>query len=1160
MTILPLHKRASGVLSGTLLALVIGLPALADDAEIYQSQAAAIGAKPNVLFIMDTSGSMDTSVLVAPTYDPAAAYSGSCVADRIYFSTTDQVPSCAAAGYILSSLNTCKASRVALATGGGGVWPAFGTDRMMLGQFRDNEWQNLQSGNGGKIECYADDGVHGETDSSPNRSISNESGGWRASGEALWTAAPLNAQTYRLYSGNYLNFRSSAAATPVSMTRLQIVRDVAINLASSLQNVNLGLMRYSSDADGGMVIQAVGDIATNRSTILSTLRSFNPDSGDGFTPLSETLYEAAMYYMGRPVDYGVNSTPIPSVDASRISNDSTKYNSPIDYQCQKNYIVYLTDGLPTHDHESDSAKNAKAAALVGRAGQSCPGSTPVSSGYQDGDGLCTDELAKFLYDTDLDTTKNGKQNVSTYMIGFGNDVANSVDFLNGVASAGGTNAAYTAADTTTLTNALQSIFSDIQKKSTTFTTPAITINAFNRAKTSDELYFTLFQADQGIRWPGNLKKYSFQNGIVVDRNNQPAVDRSGFFSVTARSYWSAEVDGADVTKGGAAGRLRAPADRKLYTYLTGTTIADSGNALDKSNPSLTESMVGAGTTNTVCSMSALCQQTVDWARGVDVTDIDRDNDRTEQVRFMGDALHGRPGIVSYGGTSETPDAADTVVYVPTNDGFLHAIDAKTGDELWAFMPRELLSRLFLLKENATAPSRSYGLDGDIRVLKFDRDQDGIVERADGDFVWLFFGMRAGGKNYYAVDVTSRDAPKLMWTLGASELPGIGQTWSAPMITRVQVSGVRGNVNEQKLVLVFGGGYDTTQESQPYSVDSSGNRIFMVDAQTGRLLWFAGGPSTVTAARLPDLELENMTHSIAAAVKVIDVNGDSFADRIYAGDMGGRIWRFDIFNGNSPPTLVTGGVLAQLGAAGTGANPANSIARRFYNSPDVALIQQAGRDPYYNIAIGSGYRGHPLNTVTEEHFYSIRDKRPFAQLSQGDYARATPILENNLTDITADPLGTSVSPDGLGWKLRVSAQAGRAGEKVLAESTTFNNVVLFSTFQPTQPSEANPCFATNVNRVYALYASSGKPALDLNNDGAVNNDDVSRKLDQSNTIAGKVVIGIDYKPPRGRDPNDPNAPDDPGGDTACRALVGAEGIRCPGGSGVQRTFWQRQDAP
>ena len=59
---------------------------------------------------------------------------------------------------------------------------------------------------------------------------------------------------------------------------------------------------------------------------------------------------------------------------------------------------------------------------------------------------------------------------------------------------------------------------------------------------------------------------------------------------------------------------------------------------------------------------------------------------------MGDPMNGRPATVIYGGTRLNPDPNDGVVYAVTNEGYLHAIDAVDGHELWAFMPRQLLAR------------------------------------------------------------------------------------------------------------------------------------------------------------------------------------------------------------------------------------------------------------------------------------------------------------------------------------------------------------------------------------------------------------------------------------------------------------------------------------
>ena len=399
-------------------------------------------------------------------------------------------------------------------------------------------------------------------------------------------------------------------------------------------------------------------------------------------------------------------------------------------------------------------------------------------------------------------------------------------------------------------------------------------------------------------------------------------------------------------------------------------------------------------------------------------------------------------------------------------------------------------------------------------------------------------MRAGGNRYFALDVTDRNDPRLLWSIGATELPGVGQSWSPPTIARVSVgTGGSANTSAERFVLIFGGGYDTGQETQPYKTDAVGNRIFMVDAESGNRLWFGGGAGTGT----PDVTFAKMTNSIPGRIRVIDTDGDLFADRMYAADMGGRVWRFDITNGQPAASLVAGGVIAQLGVGSNSPAPGNADNRRFYNAPDVALIQRRAEDPYYNIAIGSGYRGHPLDAVTQDRFYAIRDKMPYARLTQAQYNAVTPLLDSDLVDITADPAGSTVMPIHAGWKFVLPAQAGRAGEKVLAEATTVNNVLLFTTFQPLPPSGTDPCYPANINRAYAMRADTGKPALDFNDDGVTDNSDISVDLRQTG-IVGDITVALIRQ--ANQDPNSPPSSRRPRASRAsCSASASARAGRC-----------------
>jgi type IV pilus assembly protein PilY1 len=458
-----------------------------------------------------------------------------------------------------------------------------------------------------------------------------------------------------------------------------------------------------------------------------------------------------------------------------------------------------------------------------------------------------------------------------------------------------------------------------------------------------------------------------------------------------------------------------------------------------------------------------------------------------------------------------------VTFQPGADGVLRAIDAASGGELWAFAPAELDST-----------HRADGLMSDVRVLRFDADLNGSIEPAAGDRVWLYFGMRRSGRYYYALDVTDSGNPQLLWKLGPGELPGLGETWSTPTIARVRIAGAA--QNGEHFVLIVGGGYHETL--------SSARRIFMVDAATGQLLWYAGAPGTDA----PDLVLPQMLDPIPARIAVLDTDGDRYADRFYAADLGGRIWRFDIWNGQGRSQLVTGGVLAAL------ADAAPENARRFFNAPDVALIQHRGGTPYYNLAIGSGNRAEPFDVQVHDRFYSIRDFNPFVKLAQSSHDMRISSIDDDFLDIT-DSLGSAAVPaTAAGWKLELRLNGSWSGEKVLTEALTVNGVILFVAYKPLSAASC-----TGENRVYAVNVEQGNPALDFNDDLQVDRDDASMELTQWG-IAGEVELALPQP--------DASAPPRPGGavapDVVCK--VGTEALRlCATIGSPMRTFWQRNSA-
>lgn len=1141
-------------------------PATADDTEIFTGAPNAVSAvRPNILFIFDTSGSMGSTITTQVPYDPATAYSGTCDPNYVYFRTGSNgstPPDCTSGGWWRRGASSIPASAFKCAAGASALASAgfYIADRAAQWQPATTGWRPspaiwtiLTDLDSQPVECKADAGIDGDGLDATKL--------WAADGSnGPWTSNPAQAiswnqngiGSYTFFSANYLNWYNHGAR--ITQTRLQIVQQVAnqtLRQLAASNNVNVGLMRYSSNtvfgcndaaAEGGMVMTAMGPVGTNAGPMETAITNFN---ASGCTPLSETFYEAFLYLSGGNVRYGLNSycsppgwgspgVSCPSVAESRepAPNQNT-YKSPLVDSCQRNFIVLLTDGLPT----ADQSANADIQALIGRP---CAGS---------GDGKCLTDIARYMYEHDLRPNTPGMQNVTTYTIGFGPDVATGTALLqNTAAGAGGVY--YTAGDTAQLTVVLTDIIRNILNVNTSFTAPAVSVNAFNRTQNLNDLYVTVFKPATTYDWPGNVKKYHLAaNGTIMDANGYPAVDVStGFFRSTSQSYWSLPVDGDNVKLGGAANMLPLPTSRKVYSNLsTNANLTAAANDMDISNATITAATLGLAATAPPGRDNLIL-----WMRGTDIDDANGNGLTTDARHEMGDPMHGRPATMIYGGTATTPDPQDGVLYAVTNAGYLHAVNVKDGTELWTFIPRDMLARASAMYQNAATNPRSYGLDGNVRLYKYDANGNGIIEPSLGDRVLLFFGMRRGGRDYYALDVTDRNSPILLWKDGPLEagthlLPGAGQTWSTPTLAQVTVAGQ--TQNAQHLVLVMGGGYDTVQDNGPYAVDSIGNYIYMVDAYSGDLLWYAG-PSTSSA----DLKLASMTHSIPADVRVIDVTGDGVADRMYAADMGGRVWRFDIASGQPRSSLVTGGVFASLGNADQTTHPASSN-RRFYNGPDVAYLQQGGR-VWLNLALGSGYRAHPLDLGTQDRFYSLRDYKPFLRLTQAQYDTSTPITEADagLVDITST-LSPTLPNGAEGWRLDLRQSATWTGEKSLAEARTFQNTIEFPTYEPNHlstPSSTSCSPALGTNRLYAVSAFTGAPVLNRDNPAVPPNSTTDRAV----TLAqGGIAPEVVWLFPSPDNPSCTGA--------ACRpppvCLVGLESCGIGLSLAPVRTFWRQAGA-
>lgn len=1040
-----LKRNITWTCVGLLFALTAGGPAVADDTELMLvTPASAQNNKPNILFILDTSGSMDSKEATIEPYVDTNPYGGACDQNRIYWTDVDVVPDCNTTNQYIEKANFyCQFAINQMA----GIGSFSDTMVQYRGGGKDgtgsgpSRWQYLAPGyHTDPVECQQDSGRHGDGRSgylwAANGSNLADPFTNDPSDELSWGSAPRNLG-YTFYDGNYLNWKNSPVNA--SIERIDIVKAVVSAVMKSITNTNVGIQRFN-DEDGGPIIQGLTDIDTNRASVLNAINSL---TADGKTPLSEVMYEAALYWRGMDAYYGENINEWPTDPGALDVLSPENYRQPETNVCSHNYNVLLSDGQPNNDAEAETlAPNLPniAAAL---------GYTPCDDAGTD--GSCLDDIAEYLSKEDIDTVLAGDQFVTTHTIGFAADIP----VLRSAAERSGGNY-FQADDVESLALALLNIVGDINARNLSFSAPAVSVNAFNRTQNLNDLYLTVFSPKTRAHWPGNLKKYRIDNGQIVDSQGLGAVNpATGFFDANAISFWTAAPppDGNEVTLGGAANKLPAPASRKLYTNngfdsdLTGASNAIS--AANLLNFSLSDfGLVGAGGEPTVVDV-------INWMRGVDVTDEDFDPSTTVR-NAMGDPLHSQPAAVVYGGSVGSPDV---VVYTATNDGYLHAVDGITGIELWSFVPHDLLPGMTRLFFDPRSKYKVYGIDGDVVPVIADRDSNGIIDGSD--FVYILFGLRRGGNFFYALDVTNKNSPQLMWK---TQVTAGGQSWSRPTVARVDINGATQNTD--KAVVVVGGGYDSVHDTktQPATADVAGAGIHMLDLVSGVELWRAGRDINA------DLRLSGMTRSIPTQVRVVDMSGDGLADRMYASDMGGQLLRFDISNGQPAGSLVAGGVIAQLGAEGLGA-PADADLRRFYNSPDASIFtdRTQGRR-FISLSIGSGYRAHPLDNTASDRFYSIRDPDVFNKLSQTDYDNYTAIRESDLVEVSGS-VRTIIDPTKKGWMFTMPAN-----QKVLAGSVTFDDSVFFVGFSP-ETNLADVCQpSSGKNFLYRVSVENGDPVV------------------------------------------------------------------------------------
>jgi type IV pilus assembly protein PilY1 len=913
--------------------------------------------------------------------------------------------------------------------------------------------------------------------------------------------------------GNYDNWYN------YNRTRWQIAKNVITHLLDETEEVRFGLIRmdgssyntgtgddsgslkdrmrpprgitYTPGDPSGRVLRQGGKILSpvgmDKNLIIDVINQMANDDPQTYTILAETLYTAGQYFadgndglgMGaykEGTDYTYRLCTGDEEDCEEEEEEEgwTSYqarttddeghpintSSPIEYWCQPNFVILMTDGQSNHDDDWSLM-------------------TSVIGDY-DGDGeeaitanRYLDDVAKFLYEEDLRADMEGKQNIVTYTIAFSMTDGPAKDLVESAAEKGG-GQYYTADNFDQLKYAFQNILSEILEISTSYTAPVIPISQMERTSSGSSVYLSLFKPTRNAFWKGNVKKFglatadsgSIHVGDVIDKNGNLATDANGRILDAAVSYWGSSPDGGETELGGVGEvLLNRTATRNIYTWTKeDMPLAHPNNAFDYNNPKLSPAMFGVST-------QAEMDQIMDFVYGLDAYDDDSNGSTTEKRPWiLGSFIHSAPEIVHY-------DSTTTVIYAGSNDGLFHAFDDATGEELWAFVRPDLIAKL----QNLHGPTMQYFYDARPRAFILDNNQDGDIKKTDNDKVVLVFGERRGGNYTYTVDATDPNDPVLMWYTGPEVIgfEEMGQSWCTPVFGKIAYG--------TKDVVFLSAGFDTNQDDDPVvASDTMGRGIYVVDLMTGDLIW-----------KYTHAEDANMEWSIPSDMAVVDTTGSGYIDRLYVGDMGGQMWRFDIED--SDTANWTGSILFNASSSITPGDPL----RKIFYPPDVT------QEEYYEfVFFGTGDRAHPKETDVTNRIYAVKDRNT-----------GTTLLESDLIDVTQNLLqdpGYAGDKGALrnqilsgdGWYITLS---DNLGEKVLASSLVFGGASYLTTFTPSQEGIDDPCdVAEGTARLYALAYRTGEAAVnfDTTNDGmGADLQKSDRSLDIGTSIPSGMVIAI-----------------------------------------------------
>lgn len=830
-----------------------------------------------------------------------------------------------------------------------------------------------------------------------------------------------------LANGSNRDFTTGSIPTDY---RINVARNVSTALVTSNRSLRIGLSTFNpptnnNSGNGGYIARSISDLAVVSGSVTQAqadtnynalINAINGLSAVANTPLAETYYEITRYLRGMAPYY--NSTP-------------TTYTSPIQYRCQKNYGVVITDGLPTFDRTFPTNDPLGGTRLPNWDGVNNDGNN--LNGDNEGDTLYLDDIAKFAFDIDMRSTGTDaagkswdaadfpKQNMNTYTVGF-----TATNQMLSDAAAYGQGLYYQANDAAGLNTALSSALSNITSKAGSGGAGAVSGTALN---SSSSFFQTSYDPKD---WRGTIKAFGFTStGNVNTAATLWTTDTTIVPSATAPTYqsWNTLTNAAiTLAYTNFSPAQQTSLSQSLPTGIVGNDLVEWSKGTNKTGLKVRSVLLG----DIINSPLALASPT-------DQTASD----------LVGDSTY-----TAYLATKSANMSASLVVNA--NDGFLNVINAANGARRYAYMPSSVLPSLRYIADPTyiNGISHKFLVDGQVGV--FDAQLNSAWKTV------ALGGVGAGGKTFYAVqlfDASAGNVFKALWEISAPTTAStanvfndLGYAYARPEVARL---------SDGRWAAFISNGYGS---------NSGVAALYVVDIRDGSLIKKIVIDSTETTNGLSSVKLK--------------VNSQNVVQAAYGGDLKGRMWKFDL----SGTTTDTWGVAFSgkplFTTPGGATQPITA-------QPLLADNSLGGKEVFF----GTGKFNETADKTNKDlqGFYAVWDADGgFGQITVSSLqAQAvTGVFTGGAGGqfITTTQNETTY-PAEKGWYLPLVYNNALTGERVINQASLVLGRIVFTT---ASVDTTDPCSSFGTGKLVELDAFSGKmlnyAVLDTNGDGVVDSND------------------------------------------------------------------------